>query len=40
MTELQEKAIAKIDAEIEKAKGNRVIELIGEYLINVVSNNP
>lgn len=40
MTELQEKAIAKIDAEIEKAKGNRAYEVIGEYLINLLTAHP
>ncbi len=39
MTELQEKAIAKIDAEIEKEKGNRILEIIGEFLINLVTAN-
>lgn len=40
MTELQERAIAKIDAEIEKEKGNRILEIIGEFLINLVTANP
>ena len=40
MTELQEKAIAKIDAEIEKAKGSRAYEVIGDYLINLVTAHP
>lgn len=39
MTELQERAIAKIDAEIEKEKGNRILEIIGEFLINLVTAN-
>ena len=39
MTELQERAIAKIDAEIEKEKGNRILEIIGEFLINLVTTN-
>lgn len=40
MTELQERAIAKIDTEIEKEKGNRIQEIIGEFLINLVTVNP
>ena len=40
MTELQERAIAKIDAEIEKEKGNRILEIIGEFLINLATANP
>ena len=40
MTEVQERAIAKIDAEIEKEKGNRILEIIGEFLINLVTANP
>lgn len=40
MTNLQEKAIEKIDAEIEKNKGNRAYEVIGEYLINLVTAHP
>lgn len=40
MTELQERAIAKIDTEIEKEKGNRILEIIGEFLINLVTANP
>lgn len=40
MTELQERAIAKIDAEIEKEKGNRILEIIGEFLINLVTATP
>lgn len=40
MTELQKRAIAKIDAEIEKEKGNRILEIIGEFLINLVTANP
>lgn len=39
MTELQERAIAKIDAEIENEKGNRILEIIGEFLINLVTAN-
>lgn len=39
MTELQERVIAKIDAEIEKEKGNRILEIIGEFLINLVTAN-
>lgn len=39
MTELQELAIAKIDAEIEKEKGNRILEIIGEFLINIGKNH-
>ena len=39
MTELQERAIAKIDAEIEKERGNRILEIIGEFLINLVTAN-
>ena len=40
MTELQERAIAKIDAEIEKEKRNRAIAVIGEYLINLATAHP
>lgn len=40
MTNLQEKAIEKIDAEIEKNKGSRAYEVIGEYLINLVTVHP
>lgn len=40
MTELQERAIAKIDAKIEKEKRNRAIAVIGEYLINLATAHP
>lgn len=40
MNELQNKAIAKLDAEIEKEKRNRAIAVIGEYLINLATAHP
>lgn len=40
MNELQNKAIAKLDAEMEKEKRNHAIAVIGEYLINLVTACP
>ena len=40
MNELQNKAIAKLDAEMEKEKANSAIAVIGEYLINLVTRRP
>ena len=40
MNELQNKAIAKLDAEMEKEKRNHAIAVIGEYLINLVTRHP
>lgn len=40
MNKLQNKAIAKLDAEIEKEKRNHAIAVIGEYLINIVTAHP
>lgn len=40
MNELQNKAIAKLDAEMEKEKRNHAIAVIGEYLINLITARP
>lgn len=40
MNELQNKAIAKLDAEMEKEKRNHAIAVIGEYLINLITAHP
>ena len=40
MNELQNKAVAKLDAEMEKEKRNHAIAVIGEYLINLVTRHP
>lgn len=40
MNELQNKAISKLDAEMEKEKRNHAIAVIGEYLINLITARP
>ena len=40
MNEIQNKAISKLDAEMEKEKRNHAIAVIGEYLINLVTARP